>query len=662
MEKTKQTMIGVGLAVIFFLLIIILGLSIYSDYGISVDEYIERDTGLITLKYFLTTVLGKTDLPEQLKNMPDLLTYEDKDYGMVLQMPLVLIEYFSNFSLDMRTVLKIRHLWVYFNFILALIFFYMLIYKRYSNWIIAQISVIFLFFSPRIFADSFYNIKDSLFLSWFIIGIFFYFLFLSNPSIKNSILVSIVGALVTNIRIIGGILPLFACLYCFYLLSQKRMAGKECLSRLIVIGSISLFLYALFLPASWANPFLFLKEALNHFSNYDHFEYALYLGNFEPSDNLPWHYLFVWIGVTTPVLYVALFLLGLVIILFLKKKTEPSIFFFDTSMIALFFIPILAAIILNSTIYNGWRHFYFLYAPFLIVAISALNFLLFSPRKIVSILTIILCTGSVFMTMIWMNKNHPFQMVYFNQLVRTRVDELFIRDYWNMSFKSGLDYILQNDDRQSINIGYKNGGFRWAEFYLPKSQRDRIRKSPVDVGTNEIDYIFYNYRDIKGNDKHFAFFQPIHDFSVDSYKIATIYERDHGDELQSWQVIDDISVEKNETDGHLIYDGDLSTGWVIDMNSAGFESIEITLSSDFILNGISISSDREMKGYPRNLEIKVSTDSITWDNVEFTYQTYSDFEFLPVAAKYIRLVNSPNSPDEIWAMNEITFHGYLLDR
>jgi len=65
------------------------------------------------------------------------------------------------------------------------------------------IGSIILVLSPRIFANSFYNNKDLVFLSFFIISSFYAIKFINNQNLKNSFYFSIFAALSIDVRILG---------------------------------------------------------------------------------------------------------------------------------------------------------------------------------------------------------------------------------------------------------------------------------------------------------------------------------------------------------------------------------------------------------------------------------------------------------------------------
>ena len=74
-----------------------------------------------------------------------------------------------------------------------------------------------------------------------------------------------------------------------------------------------------------------------------------------------------------------------------------------------------------------------------------------------------------------MYKNHPFQMVYFNSIAGKNLQDKFEHDYWGLSNKNAIKYILKKDTREVIKI-FGISGTRLdytVKFYLnPSSQKD----------------------------------------------------------------------------------------------------------------------------------------------------------------------------------------------
>ena len=60
------------------LILILIGFIVYKDYGISLDEEISRNNGLVSIKYICDFLFPQySDNFELIKNVPDL-----KDYGV----------------------------------------------------------------------------------------------------------------------------------------------------------------------------------------------------------------------------------------------------------------------------------------------------------------------------------------------------------------------------------------------------------------------------------------------------------------------------------------------------------------------------------------------------------------------------------------------------
>ena len=110
-------------------------------------------------------------------------------------------------------------------------------------------------------------------------------------------------------------------------------------------------------------------------------------------------------------------------------------------ILLLFFLPLLFAICTRTRVYNGWRHFYFLYAPMLVGAACGLRWLCTRPfkkwpRRVVAVV-LCLCalgSGSGILT------QQPFQYAYYN--AAARLDQQNELDYWNVSARSALRKLL----------------------------------------------------------------------------------------------------------------------------------------------------------------------------------------------------------------------------
>ena len=107
-------------------------------------------------------------------------------------------------------------------------------------------------------------------------------------------------------------------------------------------------------------------------------------------------------------------------------------------------------------------------------------------------LTLILL--SISKTAIWMSINHPYQMVYFNFLAGKGVQDKFELDYWGLSNKDAIRYIINNDSSDSINVfGMSRTRLNFTMFILNTKQRNRIN---IVNNEKEADYIITNYNSL----------------------------------------------------------------------------------------------------------------------------------------------------------------------
>jgi len=130
-------------------------------------------------------------------------------------------------------------------------------------------------------------------------------------------------------------------------------------------------------------------------------------------------------------------------------------------------------------------------------------------------------------TALWMYKNHPFQYVYFNLLARDNFNENFEMDYFGISNKNALEYIMKKENRvvKIFNMGTTD--LNLSKKILDKKIREKIN---IVGDANDADYLTNNYRDWNGVIKPTKFITPenfkiIYEIKVDDVSINTIYKK-----------------------------------------------------------------------------------------------------------------------------------------
>lgn len=508
----------------FFVLYFLLGLSIFRHYGISWDEQISRSNGLFSYQY----ITGQSS---------DLLRYKDKDYGVAFELPLVVIEE----KLGIKTpqeVFYLRHFLTFLFFFVASIFFYKLASKRFGAWL-GLLAVTILILTPRIFADSFYNSKDIGLLSAMIISIFTLFHFLEKPNLKRALIHGVACAFVVDIRLPGLIIvpiTLGAFALDTLLLSQKS-AWLTRLKTLSIYLVSFLFFTVLFWPYLWSSPIGHFGQAFSNFSRFLRFDdTVLYFGNYFRASVIPWHYPLVWIAISTPLIYIAFFLAGIVFTA-LKFFKNISGFYkssrYDLVFLAWFFAPLFMVIAFNSSLYDGWRQLYFIYPALILIAIvgfeGMLNLVKHQKAKFLFLGILAISVVNLVSVLNFMIFYHPYQNLYFNRLVggMENAKQNFELDYWGLTFREGLEYIAKHDSSPQIPVFFAHGNKSNIDI-LKEEDRKRFIALSEPKGAK---YILSNYRWLKDLDNYRwkpedAEFKPEEFYSVivDGTKVMTVFK------------------------------------------------------------------------------------------------------------------------------------------
>lgn len=490
---------------IFFIFFLLLGIYIFKDFGFNIDESFHRRSGFYWLNYLseffnLETLSNISN--EKFLNANDFTmpwgTY-DKSYGLIFDVPAAFLEIILNLE-DPIKYYEMRHLLVFLYFFLGIIFFYKLLINRFDNKFIALFGCIILATTPRLFGDSFHNNKDIIFLSIFIITSYSYFKLIDSDKLKYLIVFSLLSALATSTRLFGMIFPLiFLFVYFLSVLSNKKELKK--INKLFIY----IFLYLIFLFLHW--PYLWVDPINKFFSllnNLDSFGPAVVYFNdtFYNSNLLPYHYLPLWILISTPVVNILLFLFGFYLIskIFISKliyieKIKSKYDFWDSSnqkkdfiIYLIFIIFIILGIFFVSKHYNSWRIFYFLNFFFVYFACYFLKN--FSKKKYLKIFVILLIFTTSF-NFYRLFIYHPYQSLYFNVLALKSFKNKFEVDFTGLSGVKFLRNVTQNDKRDKIKIGINS----WYPLWRMKellSEEAKNRIVIVHENNEEVDYVYSN--------------------------------------------------------------------------------------------------------------------------------------------------------------------------
>ncbi len=509
----------------FFLKVILVCFAIFSlftvsDYGMSVDELSQRHRRLVQAsEYFRVTGL--------MSYAPNVLTYQSSItedispyYGVSLQYPLLLLEIFPDaLSHESQLYWLIIHLYLHLIFLFSASCFYRLLkFLKVNSWI-SLIVTFFYLLHPRIYAHSFYNIKDTLFMSLFVVATYCLFLFKQKPSRKSLFFFILTSAMAINTRIMGLLLPAF---YFLWLFTDKITLKKKLITFTTYVLGVLLVLFIIW-PVLWYEPISGLYNIFVQFSDYEVWHSRIiFNGELISGNDPPITYLPVWIGISTPFYYLIGWITGFLVSLYLFVKRKQAKYFFPIFVILATYIAIIA---FNSTLYGGWRHVFFLYPCFMMLAAFALNQLMkYSTKWLkVGLMVIVISAG---FHLNWMINNHPYHYVYFNVLAGENWDERWDRDYWRVSVKNLLEALVENEQPaigERLNIMHNQFVVRGGWLMEP---RLKSKLQLVD-SLKEADYVLYDYRFTRGDGprKYEGQFDNYLSIMVDGKPIMSIYKR-----------------------------------------------------------------------------------------------------------------------------------------
>jgi len=488
----------------FFGLLLLLGICLHRDYGVSADEPTDHQNGAVSGRYVAELLFpGLLRGHPTLATIPPLANYVDNDHGVLFELPAAALGMLLTPG-DSQGYYFLRHLLIFFTFGLGVWALYLLGQVYFRSWQLGLLGALLLVFSPRIFAEAFFNGKDIPFMVCFTLGIYTLTQLLAQPTWVRILAHALATAAAIDIRVPGVLLIAFTGGMVTLEVAWPTNGRRFPASRWLLLGVLYLSLTAMFVvvgwPALWADP---LGNFIEAYRSMIHYNWAtkttFYLGRYVRADQLPWHYLPVWLTTTSPLLYVAAALVGLGASLSQTyregtARLRTSAGRLDLLMAGWLFGPGLIVVALNSVIYNGWRHMYFIYPALVLWAVRGIAALLklVEEKHAAWKLTI---TGLVALELSHLVFQiitlHPYEHLYFSVLPPKAAERLLERDYWGLGFRQGLEWIAAHDTAAHITIHPSH----WHPLYnntliLNPADRARFHFQP----NQEARYFITNYR------------------------------------------------------------------------------------------------------------------------------------------------------------------------
>lgn len=511
------------IVIFYFILYFIVGICVYKDYGFSTDESAEWEESIVAYKYINSKIFHR-EVPE-LSKVADMEEFDHRYYGTAMQMPMVFIEDLSDFTLTTQQIFYMRHLMTFLVCFTGYICFYLALKKIFENCLPALAGTMVISLYPRIWGYQFTDLKNLIFLA---LNMMVLLALVYVVEIENMLTVSLFGciaALATNQRIMAVVYPVVLLGYWLVRDITDVIKRNNRVKKVFLFGKYPFVIAVYFLswvlisPFAWLeNPFSAFINTFKSFSQYDWNGTMVFIGRLITCEERPWYYLPVWFGLTIPFMYLVLFLTGHVALFWSLKKEEHvwesliGKYKWPACGILLFWGIVGAVIILDSRIYIGWHHVYFVLMPFTVIAVYGLCFLArFFSKKIVGGMFVLCLAGLIG----WMALNHPFQVVYFNFAGR-HFAELFDRDEQRATSSVLLDWVLDHEEKAVTICGE-------TDSCLLLTEEEKMRVSIA--GEGEAEYFIDVFRNVVGNEPVHKGYEEVYASWVDGYKIGAVYQR-----------------------------------------------------------------------------------------------------------------------------------------
>ena len=460
------------------------GVTVLDDYGVSWDEFYQRDIALETIGY----VLGQDD---------ELLSNHDKFYGTTFEMPLLMVERALGLD-DTRAVLLSRHILSHLFFIAGGFFCYLLVRRLFGSTVIALFAMLLFLLHPRLYAESFVNTKDVPLAAMFMVALFLTHRAFRKDTVGAFLLCGLAVGILINIRILGVVL--FAAVPALRALDLLFDAGEGRRKHALITGGVfvlaAMFTLYTTLPYLWANPVERTVEMFVRLSHHPTVFPQLFQGELIIGNALPPHYIPTWIAITTPPVALLLGVAGIIAVIGRSWASRRDLLGhadlkFGCLLIGILLMTLVAVAVFTPSMYNGWRQTYFLYAPFCVLAGFGLHWLAsVSGRKVVRAGVYALVGAGILLVVFQMIRIHPYQQAYFNFLVDRetpgRLGDQYPVEYWGTAYLDGLRWLTETYPDSRIPVRAINNHDHRNRAFLPASDRQRIALKGEGAGIGDI--------------------------------------------------------------------------------------------------------------------------------------------------------------------------------
>ena len=480
--RILRTRLPTGAALLALALFLIAGLAVLDDYGVSWDEPCDRMRATEAWDFLAGDEEGYSD---------ELCSV--RLYGPSFDWALLFAERALGIESG-RGAYVSQHLLIHLTHLIGGLFLYLLARRLSGKSLVGLFALLIFLLHPRLYAHSFFNSKDIAFLAMFIATLFLTRRAFSRDRVGAFALLGVGVGVLVNLRIMGVMLlaaiPALRALD--FALAQDWPERKRVLLSTGAFALMAGLVFFALLPYLWADPVGRAAEWWATLSAHPYKPEELFRGALYRSDEHTPDYVPVWFSITSPPFALALGLVGATAVL-ARAAMAPHAAMrsgslrFGLLLIGCVAAPVAAVILLDANVYHGWRHVYFLWAPFSLLAALGLAWLASALRRARLRAAVYGAAGAgLAATLVSMALIHPSQQISFNFLVdRVAPEHLrtqYVMDYWGHGIQQAFVWLARSGIVSS-DVENASGDAELAETgILPAAHRMNLpRNSSPDA-------------------------------------------------------------------------------------------------------------------------------------------------------------------------------------
>lgn len=378
------------------------------QYGISWDERLSIEYSQKVFNYFKTFGYDKECLDISIPVYNHLIYYGNF-FGLlttciqkILPIDIVSIRHLTNSLFGAGTI------WIIFG-----------ISKKFGNSLQTLLAVFLILFTPRFLGYSMNGFRDVTFMFGYTLCIYTTLSLIElypRYRLKELSLLALGIFICSSIRIAGLItIPAILISLMFHIGLKRQLKFNKDNFKYVLAIIISIILAYVLIVAIWPwahqNVLIHPVEALFKFSDINLImSYQLYFGELIPNRNVPFSFLFVWYGITLPMVV----LIGLFLFLIFFRRIPV----FCIYILIFLILPLLLYTFSARNLYDSGRQFLFIVPP--IVVLSSYGWIKFYNLMNHRYLKkgLLFAFGLLIaLPLFSIIKLHPSQSSYFNELI-----------------------------------------------------------------------------------------------------------------------------------------------------------------------------------------------------------------------------------------------------